>query len=181
MQRRNKISILILTALFTAAVVSAQHGAGRGPAGAGSGPRPMPPTSAARHDPGAGNGPAMDRPHPHAAPETRLPAARLEQRPVLSAKLQGLLPPGANVQDAAQGFKNMGQLVATAHVSRNLGIPFDQLKTRVTGADAVSLGKAIQGLRPDLQPDEARRQAEVAQKQAKADLKHTEQAEKPDR
>jgi hypothetical protein len=45
-----------------------------------------------------------------------------------------------------EGFKNHGQYVAAHHVSENLGIPFEQLKAKLTGRHAESLGKAIQEL-----------------------------------
>lgn len=74
----------------------------------------------------------------------------------LEARLLALLPPGTTIQDASQGFKNWGQFVAATHVSNNLGIPFDQLKARMTGiapgalpgttvqTAPMSLGQAIQ-------------------------------------
>ena len=47
---------------------------------------------------------------------------------------------------ACNGFKNLGQCVAAAHVAKNLDIPggFDALKAKTTGTGAVSLGKAIE-------------------------------------
>ena len=65
---------------------------------------------------------------------------------------------GMPAQDACAGFKNLGQCMATAHVSQNLGIPFASLKdtelglnpdgTQSTTAKPMSLGKAIQTLAP---------------------------------
>ena len=49
----------------------------------------------------------------------------------------------------AGGFKNFGQCVAAVHVSHNLGIPFSELQGKIAGSNAVSLGKAIQELKPD--------------------------------
>ena len=40
--------------------------------------------------------------------------------------------------------------MATAHVSHNLDIPFDQLKAKVTGPNAEGLGRAIHGLKPSV-------------------------------
>src|SRR5262249_35123334 len=37
------------------------------------------------------------------------------------------------VFEAAYGFKNLGQFVAATNVAKNLGIPFDQLKLKMTG------------------------------------------------
>ena len=86
-----------------------------------------------------------------AAPQTKAPqtaSQHLVAQPKLAAKLQPLLPPATNLQTASAGFKNLGQFVAAVHVSHNLAIPFDQLKLRLTGPEPVSLGKAIQELKP---------------------------------
>jgi hypothetical protein len=61
---------------------------------------------------------------------------------------QGRGRANANSRDT-EGFKNYGQLVAARHVSENLGIDFDQLKTLMTGDNPKSLGQAIQELRPE--------------------------------
>ena len=53
-----------------------------------------------------------------------------------------------NVSDASRGFKNWGQFVAAAHVSRNLNIPFTSLKAKMIGTPPMSLGQAIQALKP---------------------------------
>lgn len=94
-------------------------------------------------------------------------SALLAQNTKLASKLQSLLPPGTDLQAASQGFKNLGQFVAAVHVSNNLGIPFDQLKAKITGPGAESLGKAIHELKPDANAKAALKQAE---KQAHADL-----------
>jgi hypothetical protein len=88
--------------------------------------------------------------------------------PQLAARLQPLLPPGTTLAQAAQGFRNQGQFIAALHVSKNLGIPFAQLKAEMTGKDHDSLGRAIQELRPTADAQAAARQAE---NEAHADLK----------
>ena len=70
---------------------------------------------------------------------------------------------GESATDACAGFKNLGQCVAAAHVSKNLGIGFDCLKGDMTGTSPadpkscpagtgtngkMSLGKSIQALDP---------------------------------
>lgn len=97
-------------------------------------------------------------------------AAKLAKNTALASKLQALLPPGTDLQAAAAGFKNLGQFVAAVHVSKNLGIPFDQLKAKMTGPNAESLGKAIQQLAPTA---DAKAALKTAEQQAKADLKST--------
>ena len=87
-----------------------------------------------------------------AGPKT--PGELLTQNRKLSDKLSTILkqqnPPVTNLQAASQGFKILGQFVAAVHVSQNLGIPFDQLKTQEQRSG--SLGKAIHVLKPDADP-----------------------------
>lgn len=80
----------------------------------------------------------------------------------LAAKLAELLPPGTDLQDASAGFKNLGQFVAAVHVSKNLGIPFADLKAKIMGGD--SLGAAVKALRPKSDSD-----AEVKKAEKQAD------------
>ncbi|HEX7284957.1 MAG TPA: hypothetical protein VF532_02185 [Candidatus Angelobacter sp.] len=98
-------------------------------------------------------------------------AAKLSSNTKLAATLQALLPPGTNLQTAAQGFKNLGQFVAAVHVSKNLGIPFDQLKTKMTGPPPEKLGQAIHDLQPTADVKAALKQAK---RQAEADLEGSE-------
>lgn len=110
---------------------------------------------------------------------------KLAKNTHLAANLQGLFPPGTDLQAASSGFKNLGQFCAAAHVSKNLGIPFDQLKAKMTGISAtsttsgenspVSLGKAIQQLRPQV---DAKSEVKKADLQAKEDIKGAEAARK---
>jgi hypothetical protein len=95
---------------------------------------------------------------------------RLSRNTKLSGRLQTLLP-GQDLEIASSGFKNLGQFVAAVHVSKNLDIPFEDLKYQMTNPDSPkSLGKAIRQLRPDAS---SRREARKAKKQAKKDLKET--------
>jgi hypothetical protein len=92
---------------------------------------------------------------------------KLASNTKLASKLQSLLPAGTNLQTAAQGFKNLGQFVAAVHVSHNLGIPFDQLKSKMQGPPSMSLGKAIQALKPTAN---AKAELKKAEHQAHQDL-----------
>jgi hypothetical protein len=86
--------------------------------------------------------------------------------PKLQARLQAMLPRDMTLADAAAGFKNQGKFVAALHVSKNLGIPFAELKTQMVD-DGFSLGQAIQDLKPTANStNEARR----GEQQAEADL-----------
>ena len=84
----------------------------------------------------------------------------------LSSQIKDLT--GTDAKQACAGFKNLGSCVAAAHVSKNLDIPWDTLRTKLTGSGAVSLGKAIHDLKPDA---DAKSAAREATRQASADLK----------
>lgn len=70
------------------------------------------------------------------------------RNPKLQSRLRALLPPGLTVRQAARGFVDQSQFVSAVHVSRNLDIPFDKLKAKIV-EDRMSLGQAIQVMRPD--------------------------------
>ena len=72
---------------------------------------------------------------------------KLKQNTNLAAKLEARLPKGTNLMTAAEGFRNLGQFVAALNVSNNLGISFDELKTKLV-TNNMSLGQAIQATRP---------------------------------
>ena len=75
------------------------------------------------------------------------PTIPVVKDPYLEARLQPLLPNGMSVSDAAKGFRNWGRFVAAVHASRNLNIPFQSLKSKMTGDMPLSLGQAIQAIR----------------------------------
>ena len=104
----------------------------------------------------------------------------LAKNTALEARLQALVPAGTNLQSAATGFKNLGQFVAAVHVSHNLGIPFDQLKAKLTGSNPQSLGRAIHGLDPNLNSKTVKAGVKTAEKQAEQDLESSERADKDD-
>jgi hypothetical protein len=105
----------------------------------------------------------------HGAVKT--PGELLTHNTHLASKLQSLLPAGTDLEQASQGFKNLGQFVAAVHVSHNLGIPFDQLKAKMIGPPSESLGKAIQALKPEANHKE---EAKRAEGQANDDIHETE-------
>jgi hypothetical protein len=72
---------------------------------------------------------------------------KLKKNTNLAAKLTSRLPEGTDLMLASAGFRNLGQFVAAVNVSKNLNIPFTQLKTKMV-TDDLSLGQAIQSLRP---------------------------------
>ena len=53
------------------------------------------------------------------------------------------------------------------HLSKNLHIPFDQIKTRMTGEHGMSLQDALRDLRPKMTKNDLKGQVNKAEKQAK--------------
>jgi hypothetical protein len=103
-----------------------------------------------------------------ASSPTSLLSTNTKLASTLQDRLGSMLPSGMSLTDAASGFKNLGQFVASVHVSHNLDIPFSDLKSKMTDGD--NLGKAIHELKPDAN---AKSEAKKANKEAKTDLKAT--------
>ena len=90
---------------------------------------------------------------------------------------------GMSATSACQGFKNLGQCVAAAHVAKNLDIPggFTALKDKMQGispngsstapSKPMSLGKAIQTLDPQAN---VKVETKKAKQQADKDVKDSE-------
>ena len=100
-------------------------------------------------------------------------ADKISRNPKLAAKIASRLPSDMTLAQASTGFRNQGQFLAAVNVSRNLGIDFVKLQTAMTGqkvtvdptthaitttptGDApLSLGRAIQTLKPGVDADAA--------------------------
>jgi hypothetical protein len=175
----------LLTLLVSVSVVVFMSGAsasaqGKGPGG-GAGPS---------INQGHGNGHGVDHDQPktgtgvkgdhdsHADWQTRF-NNRMQNDPAFAKKIDSLLG-GMDLKTAEMGFKNSGQFNAALHVAKNLGIPFDQLKAKVTGITVgangqttqgtpESLGKAIHDLKPTLTADQVKDAVKKADKQASED------------
>jgi hypothetical protein len=160
---------VIIAFVLTSTLALAQHGRGGGSAmghdgGAGVSHGPM--SGSSTHGSGSHSNPKQGASTDSGS--RKKIDQKLDGNPKLSAKLQSLLPAGTDLKTAAAGFKNFGQFVAAVHVSNNLGIPFDQLRAKMTGDNAESLGKAIKELKPDA---DANAEAKKAQQQAAEDQK----------
>ena len=158
--KRLILAMLTVAALAFAAPAFAQRSHPGGGPPAGHGPDSSPGMSNS-HD--AGSTARSDMSH-------GTPSDVLSHNTAIAGKIKTLT--GEDAQTACGGFKNVGQCVAAAHVAKNLSIPggFDALKAKVTGAGAVSLGKAIKGFAPDA---DAKAETKKANKQADDDLKET--------
>jgi hypothetical protein len=177
---------ILLSAAFAVSIclsglplMSQGRSGGMGPSGGmGQGPG-MGPAQAGQNDPTARRPtmgePGMDRTNTNQTmPRMKTPDQLLSQNTKLSSKVQTLLPDGTKVQDAASGFKDLGEFVAAVHISKNLNIPFDQYKDKVTGGD--SLGKALKALNPSLTHKQIKSEVKKGKEQAKADIKSSHQS-----
>ncbi len=107
----------------------------------------------------------------------------LSKNTALAGKIETLT--GMPAQKACSGFKNLGQCVAAAHVSKNLGISFVCMQADMTGqspakgsdcptgtgSKSLSLGKTIQTLSPKA---DSKTESKRATKQADGDIKESE-------
>jgi hypothetical protein len=100
---------------------------------------------------------------------------KLSRNTQLANTLQGLLPAGTNLQQAASGFKNLKDFAAAVNAAHDLGISFDQLKAKMTGPGAENLRKAIADLDPSANAKAAAKQAE---QEAKSDIKSADNDDK---
>jgi hypothetical protein len=92
---------------------------------------------------------------------------RYDRNPRFAAHLRGLLPPDTRPGDAFNGFNSHGQFYAALHVSKNLGIPFRDVKSKLMADENLSLGQAIHELRPDMTEASVREAVEMGERQAK--------------
>jgi hypothetical protein len=99
-------------------------------------------------------------------------ANSLDRDPYLSSVVKPLLPPRMTVTNAAMGFKNERDFIAALHVSKNLAIPFDQIKTRMTAAHRMSLTDSLRDIRSQMSKKDAKGEVKKAEEQAKGDEKH---------
>src|SRR4051812_46282712 len=105
------------------------------------------------------------------SPTSRVSIAdRISSSTPLSAKVQALLPSGMTLKQASQGFASERQFLAALHASKDLNIPFVQIKSEMTGRDHDSLTRAIQELKPRANAPTA---ARAAGSEAAADLRST--------
>ncbi len=167
----------IIGAVFALAIpLAAQRGQGGG-VGRGIGQVAAPVTGAPHGTPAAAGKSANARNGDGVSADV---GGHVSQNAGLSKQLQPLVPQGMTLESAAAGFRNQGQFVAALHVSHNLNIPFDQLKTIMTGPGSVSLGKAIQELRPNLDSKSLKDNTTLAEHQAERDIAQSKSAGKPD-
>jgi len=155
--KMTRIAILSLAVVLYATAALAQHGHSGSAAGGGMGNT----MGSMGHNTGASDHGNAGSTKATNSGSTHQPSVNdiLTKNPAIGGKIQTLT--GMSASQACTGFKNLGQCVAAAHVSKNLGISFDCLKSDMTGTapqstscpagtgtKSMSLGKAIQTLDP---------------------------------
>jgi len=153
------LAVTMALAFSSPAFAQRSHPGGGPPAGRGPG-----------SDSGVSGSHEAGAPTSHADMSHASPSEVLSHNTAIAGKIKTLT--GQDAQAACDGFKNLGQCVAAAHVAKNLDIPggFDALKAKMTGATAVSLGKAIEALAPNAN---AKSETKKANKQASDDMKES--------
>jgi hypothetical protein len=176
MKRMTVVSLVVLVPAFFAGTgrAYAQHGHGGGAGGMSGGVGNMGGGMSGAHGNSDSHATGADgnTSHGGSMAASTNPGGVLDHNARLSTKLEGLLglsgPTAlATLKTDASGFKNFGQFVAAVHVSHNLDIPFSDLQNKMTGPNAVSLGKAIQALKPDA---DAKAETTKAVKQSDAEI-----------
>lgn len=174
--KKTQVVVMVVAIAFYCAPALAQHGHGPG----GAGPMGVPGGMGASHASASANGAAGTGGGGTAATHGKTMDQLLTQNTKLSDKIASLT--GESAQQSCSGFKNLGQCVAAAHVSKNLGLSFDCLKSAMTGVapassstcpagtgtKTLSLGKSIQTLSPHA---DSKTESKKGQQQAGQDLK----------
>lgn len=173
------VGVAVLSLSFGVGIARAQ-----GPAGAGAG------AAASSSSSGSGSGHSFSLNPVKWVKKDSKPAsdqldAKAEQNKKLTANLQaqGVLAANTDAKAACENFKALDECVAGLHVSKNLGLEWNCLKSNLTGVQtsadmsgcqgfagtkAMSLHSAVKAMKPDADAKEA---AKTAERQAKDDLK----------
>lgn len=165
--QRHAICAFAATALTLSWPLHAQRGRGAGPgahggvAGIGAPPVNLPP-------PGSAMGTHQDQRRSTAA-------IGLQNNAALSTRARTMLPPGSSVSTAAAGFHSEQDFLAALHASKSLNIPFDQVKSKMTEGQGLSLDKTIRALRPDLDKGTVKQSVRSAQQMARDDMRTAKQ------
>ncbi len=177
--KMTRIAMLTLAIVLYATAALAQHGHNGGSAAGGG----MGMGAATGHGTGLDNHGNSGSANTNSSASTHKMSVDgiLSKNPAIGDKIQSLTR--MSPSQACTGFKNLGQCVAAAHVSKNLGISFDCLRSDMTGAaplstskcpagtgnKSMSLGKAIQALDPTAdQKSESKRGETEAQQDMKS-------------
>ncbi|HYX70040.1 MAG TPA: hypothetical protein VE825_12960 [Terriglobales bacterium] len=96
------------------------------------------------------------------------PYQDLQRNPRLAERVQGLLPADTDLKQASRDFMYLDQFLAAVHVSNNLGIPLDQLRSKMKDSTFGQLRKAVETLKPGV---DSKAEVKRADEQGKQDVK----------
>jgi len=175
--KMTRIAMLSLAVVLYATAALAQHGHSGGAAGGGMGMG-----AATDHGAGlSGHGNAGSANGSSGSTNKATVDSILSKNAAIGDKITALVPGATSAADACKGFKNLGQCVAAAHVSKNLsGVNFYCLREAMTGntqvpigttcsfSGSLSLGKAVQKLDPHA---DSKSESKKGETQAQQDLK----------
>lgn len=172
-----KLAALSLAVFLYATTALAQHGHAGGMGGGMGNSMGHGSMNAPEH----GNSSTTGNPSSHQATINGI----LSKNPAIGDKIATLTGDKLGAADACTGFKNLGQCVAAAHVSKNRpGLNFYCLRQAMTGTPAgssapsggctvtgrMSLGKSIQKLDPQA---DSKTESKKAEAEAQQDLKRS--------
>ena len=172
---KTRIAMVSLAVVLYATVAVAQHGQSGGASGGGMGM-----SAAMGHGSGLANHGKSGTANTGSSSTRKTSVDEiLSKNPAIGNKIQTLT--GTPASMACAGFKNLGQSVAAAHVSKNLpGVNFYCLREAMTGntqvpigttcnfSGSLSLGKAVQKLDPHA---DSKSESKKGETQAQQDLK----------
>lgn len=173
--KKMKLSLVIIAMALCATAAFAQHGHGGGMGNSMGGTMGHSGSDHANSSSGSGSTQHMTIDQ------------QLSKNTHLSSQIQKLT--GMPATQACDGFRNLGQCVAAAHVSKNLDLSFDCMKADMTGKapaagvscptgtgskssslGKMSLGKTIQTLDPKV---DSKNEVKKATDQANEDMKQS--------
>jgi hypothetical protein len=161
MRRLTSVGCLVAVALLAVnSAAFAQRGQGGGQGREGQSPDRPPTASPAKPSPGTPGSKGEAAQAGRGQSNERGATEALRKNPRWAESIRDLLP-GQDLEVASSGFRNFGQFVAAAQVSKNTGIPFNDLKTRMVDR-GMDLGQAIKDARPALDAPGEARKAETA-------------------
>jgi hypothetical protein len=100
------------------------------------------------------------------APDPESASEAQAEGPSQSSRFAELVPADMSATEACSGFRSTTECAAALHAAKNTGIPFKDLKTRMSGGE--KLGPAIHDLKPGA---DVRAEVSRAEEQAQADVR----------
>ena len=121
-----------------------------------------------------GQSPDRDRDQAGQSAREMSPSDKVRENSHLRSKIEPLLPQGMDPVQAAEGYKDLEHFVASAHITKNLEIAFDQFKSRFLASTDNTLEKTVRMLKPALAEDKVAQEVARAETQARENIQAAE-------